>query len=347
LPEESPLKYVPLSLVFLTILFAGPLDALPRYAYRMLVSCQSCHVNPAGGGMRNIYGVTYGQETLPMKALREETGIDNFSTQLSEIIAVGADMRTRVIYRETDGNTSFIQTQGDLYVYARLNRLLGVYLDKGMNGGTEVFGIFRVLPAKGYLKVGRFTPAYGIRLEDRNNRAEDTGFEVGVAPGNFTASAGVFNGGGQNAGKVFAARSDVRVELAGVQASVGGSYLHRPSDAFDVRSFGVFGGVDYSGVTVFGEVDFRRDETEAGIRNGVGSFVEADVLVTPGVDIKFVYEYRDPDVDIKSGSFSLYTIGLEWFPVAGLEVRPLYLISTQEPDGGAGNELHLLFHFYL
>ncbi|MBI1803170.1 MAG: hypothetical protein HY033_07500 [Ignavibacteriae bacterium] len=80
-------------------------------------------------------------------------------------------------------------------------------LDKNLNAGFEVFGIVKVFPAKGYLKRGRFTPAYGIRLDDRNNRAEDTGFELGLAHGLLTPSAGVFtaDAGGQENRKVGAA----------------------------------------------------------------------------------------------------------------------------------------------
>jgi hypothetical protein len=329
------------------VLAAGSAEAFPRFAQRIGASCQSCHQNPTGGGMRNIYGVTYGQESLPVREWREETGMEGFSTQLSEAISFGADFRTRVVHRTADRTTSFLETQGDLYFHANVNKRLSLYLDKGIESGMEVFGLLKVLPAKGYVKIGRFTPAYGIRLEDRNNRAEDTGFELGIAPGSVTLSGGVFNGGGAGKRKVLVARAEARAEIGDLKASLGGSVLQQPSAAVDVRFLGAFGGLSYDDLTVFGEVDFRRDESAAGSRDGLLTYVEADYLLLQGVDLKAIYEYTDPDVDLKSGSFSSYSFGAEFFPLAGLEVKPLYRIQKEKPAELDNDEFHLLFHFYL
>ena len=38
------------------------------------LSCQGCHVDPAGGGMRNVVGRFYGRSTLPMIAYSAPTG---------------------------------------------------------------------------------------------------------------------------------------------------------------------------------------------------------------------------------------------------------------------------------
>ena len=318
----------------------------PRFAYRIGASCQNCHVNPTGAGMRNTYGVTYGQETLPVKSWQQDVGLENFSTNLSDFISFGADFRTRTVYGTLDNSTSFSET-GDLYFLAKLNQKLSVYLDTRITSGMEVFGMAKILPMKGYLKVGKFSPAYGIRLEDRNNRAEDTGFELGVAPGNFTFSSGMFNGSSDDKRKVFVARADTRIEFGDIKTSVGGSVYQQPSSAVDLRLLSVFGGGSYSDMTVFGEVDFRRDENNAGIRNGLLSYVEGDYVVTSGIDLKFIYEYYDPDVDVKSGNFSAYTIGIEFFPIAGLEMKPLYRIQKESPTEINNDEFHLLFHFYL
>jgi hypothetical protein len=337
------------SIVVLILVIAAhqPAAAFPRFAQRLGASCQSCHVNPTGGGMRNVYGVTYGQETLPVREWREETGMENFSTQLSEVFSFGADFRTRIVYRSLDRTTSFLQTQGDLYFAANVNKKLTVYLDKGVSSGTEVFGILKMLPAHGYVKIGRFTPAYGIRLEDRNNRAEDTGFELGLAPGDLTLSGGVFNGSGDDTRKVLAARAEGRAEIGEVKVNLGGSVLRTPSATATTRLLGAFGGVSVSDLTIFGEADFRKDESSAGDRKSLLTYAEADYLVHPGVDLKVIYEYSDPDVDVKSGSFTATSFGFEFFPVAGLEVKPLFRLQKEEPVDLDNNEFHCLFHFYL
>jgi hypothetical protein len=335
------------ALAALLLAAQGAAEAFPRFAQRIGASCQSCHVNPTGGGMRNAYGVTYGQETLPVREWKEETGMENFSTQLSEVFSFGADFRTRVVYRSLDRTTSFLQTQGDLYFAANVNKKLTVYLDKGVTSGTEVFGLLKMLPAHGYVKIGRFTPAYGIRLEDRNNQAEDTGFELGLAPGGLTVSGGVFNGSGDVKQKVLAARAEGRTEIGDIRLNLGGSVLRTPSSTATTRLLGAFGGVSCAELSLFGEADFRKDEAAAGDRRSFLTYVEADYMVRSGLDLKVIYEYTDPDVDLKSGSFSATSFGVEFFPVAGLEVKPLFRLQKEEPVDQDNNEFHCLFHFYL
>lgn len=335
------------SVILLLFVLCGQSGAFPRFALRMGASCQSCHVNPTGGGMRNIYGVVYGQEKLPAKIWEQETEIENFSTQISEVIGIGADVRTLTVHQPAGDRTSFLETQADLYVHAKLNKKLSIYLNKGLTSNVEVFGLARVLPMKGYVKVGRFTPAYGIRLADRNNRAEDTGFEFGVAPGIFTFSSGLFNGSGGDKKKVFAARAEARLEFGGIRTSIGGSHLQRPSATTDFRMQSVFGGVSYSDLTVFGEVDFRRDRSSAGEFNGILMYLETDYRITQGVDLKFAWDYYDPDVDLKTGSFSSYLVGIEFFLIPGFEITPLYRLQKEEPTDLENDEIHLLFHFYL
>jgi len=49
------------------------------------------------------------------------------------------------------------------------------------------------------------------------------------------------------------------------------------------------------------------------------------------VDLKVGYDFYDSDIDLKSGSVSRYSIGLEFFPIAGVEVRPVYRIVKTIP----------------
>ena len=54
------------------IMFAGATEllALPKFASRVGVKCQACHMDPTGGGMRNTFGSTYGREELPVKTYK-------------------------------------------------------------------------------------------------------------------------------------------------------------------------------------------------------------------------------------------------------------------------------------
>ena len=58
--------------LFLAAALAGSATALPRFASRKGARCQSCHVNPSGGAMRQPFGVQYGWEQLPVPAWSKE-----------------------------------------------------------------------------------------------------------------------------------------------------------------------------------------------------------------------------------------------------------------------------------
>lgn len=139
---------------------------LPKFASRTGAKCQSCHVNPTGKGMRTEFGSTYGRDDITMATFKELTDFDEFSTNLTSNISVGADVRSLFFYNRREKGSSFFQMQGDLYFDFRLNKKFRVLVDKGLYSGFEVMGIAKVLPLEGYVKVGKFMPAYGTRTDD-------------------------------------------------------------------------------------------------------------------------------------------------------------------------------------
>ena len=53
------------TLVVLAFAFAVPTRAMPEYAARVGEPCASCHVSPAGGGLRNVRGQAWVAENKP------------------------------------------------------------------------------------------------------------------------------------------------------------------------------------------------------------------------------------------------------------------------------------------
>ena len=89
-------------------------------------------------------------------------------------------------------------------------------------------------------------------------------------------------------------------------------------------------------------------------RNGVGAnlkqlalMVEADYLLTDGVDFKLMYDFFDPNTDVKGGSATRYSAGIEFIPVSGVEVRPLLRYTEDTLLRRNITDLHVLFHIYL
>jgi hypothetical protein len=366
---------LPVSMAMVAVLGWQSATALPRFASRTGARCQSCHVNPSGGGMRQTFGVQYGREELPVPTWSQDLGIEEFTTKLSETVSIGADVRTLYYYQQVPdtgtavagaNQNAFWQMQGDVYLNLRLARNVQVYLDKGLYGGFEVFGLVKVLPEDGYIKVGKFVPNYGLKLDDHRayvrqytgfsqefGRPERTGGEVGISPGPVTVTAGFYNAAdGFGAGTGNQKSVLGRVEgmfRTGEEMSVGvGGNIFTSKSASGVRTtlLGGFGLYSYQDLTLLGEADLIRTKTGGFTTSGMVLTLEAGYVVTPGLDLKVGYDFYDPDVDILSGAVSRYSLGLEFFPISGVEVRPVYRIVKDEPDEISNDEFQFLIHFY-
>ncbi|MFA6468153.1 MAG: hypothetical protein WCW35_04585 [Bacteroidota bacterium] len=359
-------------------------NALPKFATRQGAKCQSCHINPTGKGMRSTFGSTYGREELTMATYKEETDIEEYSPMLNDFFTVGMDYRTLFYYREQTTTSSFFQMQGDLYLDLRLNKKFRIYIDKGLYSGFEVFGLAKVLPIDGYIKLGNFVPSYGLKMDDHNllirggsffpinpalaaypgglgfgQGSEDTGLEFGFNPSIFTVNVGLFNGRkgglagtGGTKNKAVVVRADANVQTDFINFNVGGSVYNLPTAGGPGKTqiMGAFGVFTFNNnFTVQGEFDILTTYNSTLNKQVSGNIMygELNYLLTEGIDLKLGYEYYDPNVDLQDGNISRFTVGAEIFPMTGLEVRPLYRINQEKPSELSNNELHIMFHFYL
>ena len=84
-------------------------SALPRFSLQKGQGCVLCHVNPTGGGQRNVYGADiFGARELPAKSGRTVEG------QAANGFRIGGDYRNLVyFYNDTVNETSSsIETEG-------------------------------------------------------------------------------------------------------------------------------------------------------------------------------------------------------------------------------------------
>ncbi len=209
-----------LTALFLVLFASSLVYSYPKFAAYTGEKCQSCHVNPTGGGMRNPYGVKYSKDKLFFKFLEKQNKTTEINTQITKGISMGADMRMIFIDDQTgDGSpnfNTFFQMQGDLYVNAQVNKYISLMIAPGLYIPNtygpnplpikyEIYGMISNLPAGLYLKAGRFIPNFGIKIPEHRayNRnfndlytpyASDAGIEVGIAPSFFTITAGLSNG---------------------------------------------------------------------------------------------------------------------------------------------------------
>jgi len=360
----------PALLLLLAAAFAGSAPALPRFASRNGAKCQSCHINPTGGAMRQPNGVQYGREQLPVPTWSKEYVLEDFSNVITNVLGVGADFRTLYFSRQVPGaaaRSGFYQMQGDLYLNLRIAKKVNFFLKKGLRNGFEAYGLFNILPASGHVKVGKFLPNYGTRIDDHTayirqvtgmspeqGRVERTGLEAAVSPGPFTLTGGIYNADEgdlppTSSSKAFLGRLEGMFTLAPeLFLGLGGNVLTKKVAGVTSTFYGGMGSFSWGGLTLFGEVDLVKYKYPVGATiSGLVTYIEADYVVTPGLDLKLAYDFHDFDLDYKTGTIARYSIGLEFFPLSGVELRPIYRIVKENPNSGNKNELDLLLHLYL
>lgn len=324
--------------------------------------------------MRNAFGAQFGREELPVPGWSEDSGLDDLAKLVPGFLGVGADFQTLYIARQipdsagnvASTNNEFWQMQGDIYFNFRIAKKVNLYFKKGLYSGFEAYGLLHVLPSNGHVKIGKFVPNYGLHLDDHTafirkytgfspetGRPELTGLEAAVAPGPMVVGAGVYNatdGFGATGGseKAFLGRIEGMFGLSEkVFLGLGANVFRRNQVAGSVTLYGGFGSIGLGRFTLIGEGDVLRNAGPIGTTTGVVLYGEANYTVVDGVDLKVAYDFYDPDKDLKSGATSRYSIGAEFFPISGVEVRPIYRIITEDPTDVKDNEFQVLFHIYL
>jgi len=318
--------------------------------------------------MRNPGGVRYGQEELPVPTWSEDLTLNDFSTDLSNFIAVGTDVRTLFFYQQEgdENRNAFFEMQGDLYINFKLARKVNIYFDKGLYSGFELFGQVNVLPANGFVKVGKFVPNYGLKIDDHRSYIREftglsletgtpyyTGGEIGVSPGAFSVTGGGYNstegrGAGIDSRKAVLGRVEGLFSLSDeIHVGLGGNVLYKTVQGGKTNFLGGFGSFSWGGLTLLGEADLLKTDIPGTKTDALVIFGEADYMVIQGIDLKVMYDFYDSDIDLKGTTLTRYSFGFEFFPIAGVEVRPLYRILKEAPTETDNNEFHLVLHFYM
>jgi hypothetical protein len=110
-------------------------------------------------------------------------------------------------------------------------------------------------------------------------------------------------------------RAVERFTLGPLAISAGASALHHNGVVGRRTQTGPFGGLYWGRVSWLGELDWVWTQTlgEAEMR-GLVATQEIALRLLPGVDLVGVYDYRDRDLDLKSGKTTGYSVGVELLP---------------------------------
>src|SRR5258708_5740556 len=163
-------KWFTLALAALSVLPVLQARALPRYSARYEQNCMLCHVNPTGGGMRSAYAT---QQLIPKEIAMSPRALEAIApldTHIGKNITIGADFRELFIAATANASLAppqgFFPMQGDVYLAFQLDPRYTLYYARSLSNTYEVFGLANVLPWDGYVKAGRFVPAYGWKFDD-------------------------------------------------------------------------------------------------------------------------------------------------------------------------------------
>jgi hypothetical protein len=345
-----------IAVMLLALCVALPAHALPRLAGRTGASCQQCHVNPTGGGMRSDYGAIYGRAMLP--AWERGEGIPTgWSPSDNTRVSVGADLRagfigqdTQVVTEPTTGEAfqipelmSWFLMQADVYASADAGEVVTAYVDYGLaSQNLEAFAMAKLPVADTYAKVGAFVPPYGLKLANHRTyiredglgfdaNLREAGLELGTRPGPVRVVASVFNGGGGAVGmnpdyRIGASGlADVTLHINAFHGTVGGSWWWQPGGAevagvdettLDMRGGG-YATASIGPITYLGEADYRlRRDALADERTELLATYH-ELAVLPTQGIDVVLQYESLDPDVSLKPNLLHRVG------AGVEFFPV------------------------
>ncbi len=321
-------------------LFPGEGAALPRYAARYGQNCSLCHIDPTGGGARDLYASQYLVPTeFSFRSLDAEQRA-KITPAIGENIVIGADLRTLARYSGDDAaraENNFFQMQSDIYLAFRVDDRFTAYFDRGRGDTYEVFGMAYLLPFNGYIKTGRFTPAYGWKFADHNAFVRerlgylppahtDVGVEAGIFPGSAAVQFSLLNGnqGGIqdfNDELAVAVRVEYRGVFRGIGGAIGGSFRaddERAGVSFPRRTRrtgGPLGYLSWRNWTWVGEADWTRISPGGEEADTTGFVMSHEVAchVIRGLDLVGTYSFHDPDVGVQSGTRERLAAGFEFF----------------------------------
>lgn len=327
-------------LLALVMLFGGGhAFAEPYLAVRMGLKCQTCHVNPTGGGLRSNFGDVFAQTVLPAHPIHGDWGL--WTGEVTKFLRVGGDFRYDANFTQTPNakTTDQLQVQqGRVYAAAQVipDRLL-FYVDEQIAPGTavnhEAYAMFWSANHDWYIKAGQMYLPFGFRFEDQsafvyatsltNMYTPDDGVEFGWMRGHWdtqaTVSEGTFAGGlpssrGKQYGlQVSYVTSRWRFGLAASDDDA--SFARR-------RMLAAFGGVRTGPIVWLGQIDAVEDNFTGmeGVTQAAG-LLEADWLISRGNNLKLTYEPYDPNRDVHGNRQSRLSLVYELTPVQFVQIR--------------------------
>ncbi len=358
--------------IVLAILAAASLDAglaraEPYLAVENGLHCRSCHVNPTGGGKRNVFGTLYARNQLSETIAFPGDGA-SWTGDVNTWLGVGGNFRGG--YLDTDipevATSSDIETtQGTVYLRVEaIPDLLSVYVDRQISPGRartrEAYAFLELADSRYTVKAGQFFLPFGLRLHDDsafvrersgiNFATPDDGVEVGLELPTWSAQIAVTNGtagAGSESG-----RRQYSLSATHVRSNwrVGASFNQNKDNLGDRSMVAVFGGYKTGPITWLAEMDFITDETPGQPDEKIyASLLEANWRIRKAHNLKVSYDFVDPSNGVSEDERERYSLVWEYTPLQLVQTRLGFRTYNGVPEDPLSNreqlfaELHLYF----
>ena len=327
-------------LVLVWLLSTNVARAEPYLAVANGLKCASCHVNPSGGGKRNVFGMTFARTQLATRTVLRDDDDAGWNSSVNKWLGIGGDYRGG--YRDIDLNNGpdfSTTTVSKSTVYAEVKAipsLLTFYFDQQVSpgGSRERERYVLVTPSNGRytVKAGQFFLPFGLRLQDdatfvRQNSGinfdtPDDGVEFGLELPKWSAQLAATNG---TAGAGSASGKD--------QLSLSASYvlprwrvgasLNRNRDPLGDRNMhALFAGFNTGPIAWLAELDFITDDLPGGGSNDIyATLIEGNWRFAKGHNLKVGYEFLDPTDNANGDDQERFSVVWEHSPIQLLQAR--------------------------
>lgn len=313
--------------------------AEPYLAVYKGLKCSACHSHPAGGGKRTTYGNTFAQTELPAERIGAPEA-ELWTGTMSRWLSIGANLRADYRYTDTPGEdalSEFAIQRGTVYAEASLvpNRL-SLYVDEQFAPGGSINreAYVRLNDAGGSFHViaGQFFLPYGLRFQDdtafvreatgTNFNNPDRGVQVGYEAGPWSTQLSVTNGTGGGAEVDSGKQASWVAQFVQEAWRIGASFNVNDADAADRQMQNLFFGLRTGPVVWLGEADLIVDDLPDGTeRDAIATYLEVNWLFRTGHNLKFAYDYLDPDDDVDEDHAVRWSLVWEYVPMQFLQLR--------------------------
>ena len=351
------------SLLALLVLVPLRATAEPYLAVESGLKCGNCHVNPSGGGKRNVFGTLYARNEISARAIELTEGRSPWNGDVvSRWFAVGGDFRggyESVDVPGSEDQSEWAVSRSTVYAEVRLvPQLLSLYADQKIapddSENREAYLLLTPKQGKFTVKAGQMFLPFGLRLEDDetfvrqatgvNFLTPDDGVELGLELAKWSAQFAVIEGESGSDDQLSASAVYVQPKWR-VGASVNTS-----EDAFGERQMqSVFGGLKTGPISWLAEVSLIEDTAPAGDNDSYATLLEGNWRLRKGHNLKVGYEFLEPNGDRDEDQQERYSLVYEYNPIQFMQGRVGVRRYNGIPNIASSNrdelfaELHVYF----